>query len=120
MRAWWTLVVTSVVVACDGGSDGGDTDTDGGSRVDAILALTGDPAAGETVYTGNCELCHGENGNDGTTGDDLTEAAAATDRDAELAEVILEGRGAMAGLGSQLTDKQIADVLAYLHNGLFE
>ncbi len=35
-------------------------------RAQAILDLTGDPAAGETTYTQQCSACHAADGTGGT------------------------------------------------------
>lgn len=111
------LTLTFGLAACSGGGD----------RADAILALEGDPAAGETVYTDNCASCHGASGlgeddpdTTGLTGVNLTEAAGETDADAEFVGYILDGVGTMTAFGDTLEDQQIADVLAYLHDGLIQ
>ena len=43
----YTLALLPLLVAC------------GSNRADDILALTGDAAAGETLFVEHCESCHG-------------------------------------------------------------
>lgn len=111
----WT-VVFAALVACSGGED----------RVDTILGLTGDSAAGETVYGANCAVCHAASGlgvDDPTSpgvGVNLTEAAGETDADAEFIPYIIDGIGDMTAFGDTLSDQEIADVLAYMHDGLIQ
>jgi mono/diheme cytochrome c family protein len=111
MRWIWLV---PMVVACGGGSGEG-------TRSDAILALTGDATAGETVYTNNCAVCHAASGlgvDDGGSGTNLTETAGETD-DTESIDYILNGEGNMPAF-SDLSDQEIADVLAYIHDGLIQ
>lgn len=111
MRWIWLV---PMVVACGGGGDG--------TRSDAILALDGDATAGATVYADNCAVCHAASGlgvDDGGTGMNLTEAAGETSEDAEFAGILLNGEGDMPSF-SELTDQEIADVLAYIHDGLIQ
>ena len=73
--------------------------------------------------------CHGASGlgEDDTAfpnlkGNNLTEAAATNpeESDPDYIDNILKGKGEMTPQGAFLTDQQIADVLAYMHDGLFE
>lgn len=111
-------VLLAALVACSGG---GTTD-----RVDTILGLTGDPTNGEAVYTANCAVCHAASGlgvddpETPGTGVNLTEAAGETDADAEFIPYIIDGVGDMTAFGDTLSDQDIADVLAYLHDGLIQ
>lgn len=110
MRWIWLV---PMVVACGGGD---------GTRSDAILALDGDATAGATVYADNCAVCHAASGlgvDDGGTGPNLTEAAGETSEDAEFIGYILNGEGDMPSF-SDLTDQEIADVLAHIHDGLIQ
>ncbi len=76
----------------------------------------GDPAAGKEVFTGNppgCGTCHTleDAGTSGTIGPNLDEAKP------ELAIVIdrvVNGKGTMPPFKGVITDKQIADVAAYV------
>jgi mono/diheme cytochrome c family protein len=116
MRSWMFGLVIGLA-AC-----GGET-----TRVDAVLALDGDAAAGASVYADNCAACHGASGlgvddpdNTSLIGDNLTEAAGEVEEDAEFARLILDGEGSMPSFADGLDDQQIADVLAYMHDGLIQ
>ena len=80
------------------------------SRVDDILALSGDATAGESVFSANCAACHGADGTGGS-GPDLTSEG---ESDAELAEYVLFGEEEMPGFDGDLDDQEIADVVAYV------
>ncbi len=82
------------------------------NRVEEIKSLTGDAAAGATLFTGNCARCHGEDARSGSAGADLP-AVANEDPDRAI-ETILTGNIVMPRFGEQLSDQQIADVLAHL------
>lgn len=92
--------------ACGGGS--------GDDRVTTILGLTGDAAAGETVYTttAGCADCHGTDGTGGS-GPSLVDAYAEGE-DEEMYGHILDGIGDMPAFADTLSDQQIADVWAYV------
>ncbi len=81
----------------------------------------GDAAAGKTVYSNKCLICHGATG-DGATGYakamKLQPAQLSSDQvqkktDAELKKIIVEGSGKMKPIKS-LSDDDIANVIAYL------
>lgn len=119
MRNW--LVVLAMGMAACSGDEGKD-----GDRVDAVLALDGDAAAGKTVFEANCVSCHAASGlgvDDPTApgiGQNLTEASGETDADAEFADIIINGKEQMIAFGDTLDDQQIADVIAYIHDGLIQ
>ena len=99
----------------------------GKDRSEKILALDGDPENGKTVYTENCASCHGASGlgvddpdNADLTGANLTEAAGETDADDEFVGYLLDGNEAMPSFADTLSDQEMADVLAYLHDGLIQ
>lgn len=102
MRSMWMLPLAFALAACGGGSD-----DDG---VDAILALDGDPVAGEAVYASTCAACHGADG-EGGSGPAMA-GIVADESDADIVEVVLDGEGSMPP--QDLTDQEVADVLAYL------
>jgi menaquinol-cytochrome c reductase cytochrome b/c subunit len=77
--------------------------------VDAILELEGDPAAGETLFAANCASCHGADATGGS-GPDLT----GEDEDEEFVEYVLNGDGDMPAFEGDLTDQEIADILAWV------
>lgn len=108
MRGGWLLGLGLVLGACSG--DEGENE---GGRVDDILALTGDSAAGAGVFADNCAVCHGADGTGGS-GPDVT----SEDDEAEVAEVVLFGEEEMTPFDGVLTDQEIADVVAYVTAGL--
>lgn len=90
-------------------------------EVQAVLDLTGDAAAGEAIYGGNCSSCHGADGTGGI-GSSLVDALAANSDWAILEPVwiqyTLDGiDGTLMGAwGDFLSDQEIADVMAYAHD----
>lgn len=95
-----SLFLLPLLAACGGGD----------ARVDDILALTGDAAAGEAVYTASCESCHGA----GATGGSAPELASHFEADEEHIGAIVYGEEDMPAFGDSLSDQEIADVAAYL------
>lgn len=93
-----------VFAACAGGEKD--------DRVTTILGLTGDTAAGETIYTTNCSGCHGADATGGS-GPSLIDAYA-TGEDEEMMDYIINGDGDMPAFGESLADQDIADVWAYV------
>jgi len=82
------------------------------------------PEAGERIYKQNCINCHGVSGRgDGAAGDklepkpaDLTSDKTQAKQDAELLETIKFGRPgtAMPGWMSELDERDLRDVMAYI------
>lgn len=95
------LTLIGLAIAC---GDGG--------RVDDILALTGDAAAGATVYADNCASCHGDDGTGGS-GPDISGESETE----EIAQIVLDGEGDMPAFDGDLTDQEIADVVAFVAEG---
>ena len=74
----------------------------------------GDAAAGKKVFaTAGCTGCHTlkDAGSTGTVGPNLDQAKPALSR---AVERVTKGAGAMPSFKGQLSDKQIADVTAYV------
>ena len=90
------------------------TETETGVTTGTEPAAEGDGAAGEAVFgSAGCGGCHtleaaGSSGNVGPNLDDAEPDAALT------ADRVTNGRGAMPAFGDQLSEKQIADVVAYV------
>jgi mono/diheme cytochrome c family protein len=119
------LTLSLGVAGCGGGEEVSPTpETVEGTLPEATTGTTteapptstveGDPAAGEQVFaSAGCGGCHtleaaGSSGNVGPNLDDAKpDAALVTDR-------VTNGRGAMPSFSSQLSEKQIADVAAYV------
>lgn len=109
------LCAALFIPACDDGED--EDDDEGGTiepaRIDAILALEGDVAAGATVF-GRCtsSACHGTDGNSGSGSPLSSEVPEASDRG--LIDAVLGGEEGMPPQG--LTDQEMADLLVYLRD----
>ena len=105
------------------------------SSLNAILALTAclvaitmlaaspaagaDNAAGEAVFKSKCVTCHGADGGGTAVGKslkvaDLRSADVQNKSDAELTQVISDGKGNMPGFKGTITDDEIAAVLAHV------
>ncbi len=95
--AWAALALG--LVAC-GGKEG---------RVEEVLALEGDATNGAEVYAVNCAGCHGADGSGGSGPNIQGE-----DEEEEVASVILEGEDSMPSFDGDLTDQEIADVVAFV------
>jgi mono/diheme cytochrome c family protein len=111
MRFTLTALTLAFAVACgdkDTGTDsGGDS---GASEIDAILALTGDATAGATTFGNVCAGCHGADGASGYAANLVAEIPEKDD--AFIVNIIINGDG--GGMPAQdLSDQEVADVLAY-------
>lgn len=71
----------------------------------------GDAAAGKTIFTANCDACHpgGKKG----VGPELAPVIK-EDPQAEVIATIKGGKGIMPAFGSKLSDKDLADLYAFL------
>ena len=87
------------------------------ARVDAIVALEGDAAAGAERFAGTCAACHGADGRGGPIAPDLAERVPNRD-DPTLIRTLLTGKGAMPPWASRFDDQGFADLRAHLR-GLF-
>ena len=92
----------------------------GGATLEGAHA-PGNVAAGKQTYNDSCKKCHGQDGtgSGGLTGGNFVgEKARLAKTDAELIEIIKEGKqgkiGTMPAHKELLTDQQIRDVLAYI------
>jgi len=105
-----TLPLMLSPLACD---DDGD---DGGGRNEAILALTGDSAAGQATFTaGTCstDSCHGSDGNSGPSAMPFSSLASSLSDD-DIVNSVLDGKGGMPP--QDLEDQEMANVLAWLRS----
>ena len=67
--------------------------------------------AGEKIYKQNCVLCHGKDGKLGANGSkDLTVSKMTLE---ERVVIIKNGKGAMVGLGTLLSEEEIKAVAKY-------
>jgi mono/diheme cytochrome c family protein len=76
-----------------------------------VLARDGDPVAGARVFEENCAVCHGSEG-EGGEGPDLRDG---DDTEDQLADKLLWGWGAMDGFSEILSVREMADVIAFVH-----
>lgn len=92
--------------------EGGNVDS---ARVDAILALTGDASAGQTIYA-RCSVssCHGTDGNSGPAGTPALADEVPEQSDEQLVQIVLGGYGSMPA--QPMEDQDMANVLAYLRD----
>jgi mono/diheme cytochrome c family protein len=87
--------------------------------IPALPHVAGDPSAGAVVYHENCTMCHGDRGQ-GRFGLPLAKAWPVTDPPTYIQQVVRQGISgtvmpAWASVnGGPLTDKQIADVAAFV------
>ncbi len=98
-----TCALTLTLTAC---GDKGDT---GADRAADILALTGDSASGETLFTSNCSGCHGADG----AGSGSFPSLIGITADEENVNIVLDGDGSMPSFSS-LADQDIADIFAFI------
>lgn len=73
----------------------------------------GDPAAGATVFAEHCAGCHGETGQGGAGGPDLTTMPLAQTEEGTVQQVT-NGGGGMPAFGGQLSEEEISDVAAFV------
>lgn len=100
-----TVLLAFPLFAC------GDKSDTGSDRTSDILSLSGDAAAGETVYTGNCSGCHGA---DGAGTDSFPPLTGVVASEANI-NIVLDGiSGSSMPAFSSLADQDIADMFAYI------
>lgn len=107
-----TLAFTAACGDKDTATDSGGGDDSGTSEVDAILALTGDATAGATTFSNVCAGCHGADGASGYAAN-LVEVAPTLD-DAVIVGTIINGDSTGGMPAQDLSDQEVADVLAYV------
>ena len=82
----------------------------------AARHVAGDATAGQALFQRYCVMCHAVTPNTKIVGPSLysemrgPHAKSAT----AVREVIMHGKGQMPALGAQLSEKDIADLLAYV------
>jgi len=80
------------------------------------VALAQGPGA--SVYHAKCQGCHGPNGQANAPMSKMFNVKPFDIKgmsDAELTKIIENGKGKMHGYKTKLSEKQIKDVLAYIH-----
>lgn len=93
-------------------------------KSDAELGLNAKQAAGRKVYDGYCDRCHDAYSSKSRHGPSLQhmfkkqylEDSGLPANDDRVTDIILMGRDKMPGFGQALNQKQMEDLLAYLHS----
>ena len=114
------LIIALVIIpmawtGCGSDETDGTTETETqttAERVTTISGLTADATNGASVYASFCAACHGASGEGVSSTPALTSLYGPTV--SSVATVVIEGKGSMAGLGTSLTDQQIADVVGHV------
>jgi cytochrome c6 len=80
-----------------------------------------DGAASSATFRTKCAMCHGQDGAGSEVGKsmnvpDLRSQAVQKLPDAELAQIISDGKGGMPSFKSSLSDAQIHSMVAYIHS----
>jgi mono/diheme cytochrome c family protein len=97
--------------ACSSSGNDGGAASVSSAQVDAILALTPDLSAGNSIYTTECVSCHGTDARSGSERRDVAGDAVANPSGA--VRQILGGGGGMPSFASY-SDQQVADLLGYV------
>ena len=90
----------------------GESEKTTAERVKDIVILSGDLSAGENLYAAKCSFCHGGNG-EGKGDSPAMAGAVENQTDTYLITLVIDGFGSMPGLGSSLSDQEIADVIVF-------
>jgi quinohemoprotein ethanol dehydrogenase len=93
--------------------DSKETRRTGDTKTRSAPAGAGDATAGRSVFSDNCSVCHGDRGTGGNGGPNLTTIPQARTI-AGVTRQVTGGGGGMPAFGGQLSDRQIADVAAYV------
>jgi cytochrome c6 len=80
-----------------------------------------DGAASSATFRTKCAMCHGQDGAGSEVGKsmnvpDLRSQAVQKLPDAELAQIISNGKGGMPSFKNSLSDAQIHSLVAYIHS----
>jgi len=79
-------------------------------------------SAGESVYKTKCQVCHGPDGSGDTVmgkklgAKDLKSAEVQKQTDAEITNVIKNGKEKMKGFAGKLSDDEIKTLVAYVRD----
>ena len=92
-------------------------------KTDAELGLNPQQSAGRKLYDQHCDRCHEPYSSRGKKGPSMQgifkkqylPKSGLPANDERVGEIILSGRGNMQGLGQVLDQRQLADLLAYMH-----
>lgn len=126
LRRLIALGLTASALAFVGAGCGGDDGGDGGGATTDEPAATqttpsdggttaGDATAGAEVFSTVCAVCHGDNGTGGS-GPSLQDPQYADEQ--LVTDQVENGGGGMPAYGDQLSDQEVADVVAYVNEDL--
>ena len=113
-RALILVAVGLVLAGCSGGKTVSPSPKTVQGTVPTTPEVKGDAAAGKAVFqSAGCTGCHtlADAGANGTVGPNLDQAKPPLDL---VVDRVTNGKGAMPSFGGQLSEKQIADVAAYV------
>ncbi len=82
-------------------------------RIEHVLSLDGDAAAGADSFAGTCAACHGAGGEGSDWAPNLFERVPGR-ADDSIVQTLIQGRGGMPSWGDRFDDQQLADLLAHL------
>jgi mono/diheme cytochrome c family protein len=113
-RALLLVVFALVLAGCSGGKTAEPLPQTVEGKVPTTPEVKGDPAAGKKVFeSAGCKSCHTlkDAGATGTVGPNLDQRKPPVDR---VIDRVTNGKGVMPSFSGQLSQKQIADVAAYV------
>jgi cytochrome c6 len=113
-RALILVTCALVLAGCSGGKTVSPTPETVEGTVPTTPEVKGDPVAGKQVFaTAGCGSCHTlkDAGAKGTVGPNLDQAKPSLDL---VIDRVTNGKGVMPSFSGQLSEKQIADVAAYV------
>jgi mono/diheme cytochrome c family protein len=92
-------------------------------KSDAELGLNPQQAAGRRLFDDYCDRCHEPYSSQGKKGPGLKgvfkqqylSVSGLPANDDRVTDIVKNGRAKMEGFGQVMTDRQIKDLLAYLH-----
>lgn len=109
-RRWIVFGLVAVAIAGGAAACSSDEGSDGGAG--------GAKPPGAEIYASNCATCHGADGGGGQ-GPELGDGAAAGKySEAEMVELVTNGKNAMPAWKGALSTEEIADVVAYVRDDL--
>ncbi len=120
-RKWFSLCLcASVVIAAVLAFSACDVER---RKSDAELGLNEQQARGRRIYDNTCDRCHEPYSSRGKKGPPMKgifkqqymPLSGLPANDERMTEIIKNGRSKMEGFGRVFDDKQIQDLLAYLH-----
>jgi quinohemoprotein ethanol dehydrogenase len=104
-----------------GESGGAEETAEGGGEAEggetAVAGGAPNAEAGEEVFAENCSTCHGATGMGGNGGPDLTTMPKAKEQKG-AEEQVTNGGGGMAAFSGSLSEEEIANVAAYVVEGI--